>query len=64
MTDRLTKISFGEMREMGVRGILVYCADYRCSHPIALSGDAWPDELRFTCHATAACQPIRCELNP
>jgi hypothetical protein len=20
------------MREMGVRGILIYCADYRCSH--------------------------------
>ena len=20
------------MRDMGVRGILVYCADYRCSH--------------------------------
>jgi len=23
------KITFGEMREMGVRGVLVYCADYR-----------------------------------
>jgi hypothetical protein len=32
------------MRDMGVRGILVYCADYRCSHSIAISGDAWPDE--------------------
>jgi hypothetical protein len=51
MTDRLTKISFGEMREMGVRGILVYCADYRCSHSIALSGDAWPDEaLHLSCY--------------
>ena len=27
MTDRPTKISFGDMRESGVRGILVYCAD-------------------------------------
>ena len=29
MTDRQTKITFGEMREMGVRGLLIYCADYR-----------------------------------
>jgi len=41
---------------MGVRGLLIYCADYRCSHSIAISGDAWPDdarlsdiEERFTC---------------
>jgi hypothetical protein len=29
---RPTKITFGEMREMGIRGLLVDCADYRCSH--------------------------------
>jgi hypothetical protein len=35
---------------------LIYCADYRCNHSIAISGDAWPDntrlsdiEVRFTC---------------
>ena len=46
------------MREQGVRSILVYCADYRCSHSIAISGDSWPDDLRlsdiedrFTCTA-------------
>ena len=38
------KITFGEMREMGVRGVLVYCADYHCSHSVALSADRWPDE--------------------
>jgi hypothetical protein len=27
MTERPTKITFGEMRDMGVRGILMYCAD-------------------------------------
>ena len=54
--DRQQKITFGEMREMGVRGLLIDCADYRCSHSIAISGDAWPDdarlsdiEERFTC---------------
>jgi hypothetical protein len=31
MTDRPTKISFGEMR---------HCADYRCSHSVAISGPA------------------------
>jgi hypothetical protein len=56
--ERPTKITFAEMREMGVRGLLVYCADYRCSHSIAISGDGWPDavrlsdiEERFTCRA-------------
>jgi hypothetical protein len=58
MPDRPQKITFAEMREMGVRGILVYCAVYRCSHSIAISGDEWPDDLRlsdvegrFTCSA-------------
>ena len=39
MTDRPQKITFAEMREQGVRGILVYCVDYRCSHSIAISTD-------------------------
>jgi hypothetical protein len=48
------------MRESDVRGLLVYCADYRCSHSIAISGDHWPDDLRlsniegrFVCQACA-----------
>ena len=43
MPARPTKITFAELRKMGVRGLLIYCADYRCSHSIAISGDAWPD---------------------
>ena len=38
----------GDMRDMGVRGILVYCADYRCSHSIAINGDCWPDDVRLS----------------
>jgi hypothetical protein len=38
---RPQKITFGEMRDMGVRGVLIYCADYRCSHSVALSADRW-----------------------
>jgi hypothetical protein len=48
MTDRTQKITFAEMRESGIRGLLVYCADYRCSHSIAISGDAWPDDIRLS----------------
>jgi hypothetical protein len=39
MSDRLQKITFAEMRAPGVRGELIYCSDYRCSHHIATSGD-------------------------
>jgi hypothetical protein len=42
--ERPTKITFGDMREQGVCGLLVYCADYRCSHSIAISGDGWSDD--------------------
>ena len=36
------------MCEMGIRGLIVYCADYRCSHSIAISGDSWPDDVRLS----------------
>ena len=26
------KLTLGEMRASGVRGVLIYCADYKCSH--------------------------------
>jgi hypothetical protein len=48
MPDRPVKITFAEMRDMGVRGVLVYCADYRCSHSIAVNADRWPDDLRLS----------------
>jgi hypothetical protein len=34
---RPQKITFGEMRDSGVRGLLIYCSDYRCSHSIAVA---------------------------
>jgi hypothetical protein len=42
------KITFGEMREMGVRGLLIYCSDYHCSHWVSISGDKWPDDVRLS----------------
>ena len=45
MTERSQKITFAEMREMGVRGLLVYCPDY---HSIAINGYCWPDAVRLS----------------
>jgi hypothetical protein len=36
------------LRSSGVRGLLIYCADYYCSHSIAISADAWPDHVRLS----------------
>ena len=33
------KITFAEMRADGVRGLLIYCSDYKCSHWTTLGGD-------------------------
>jgi hypothetical protein len=46
--DRAQKIAFAELGKSGVRGLLVYCADYRCSHLIAITGAGWPDDLRLS----------------
>lgn len=46
--DRPQKITFGEMRDTGVHGILIYCADFHCSHSIATSADRWSDDIRLS----------------
>jgi hypothetical protein len=48
MRDRPQKITFAEKRDMGVRGVLIYCADYRCSHSTVLNADHWPDHVRLS----------------
>jgi len=45
---RPQKITLGQMREMGVRGVLVYCSDYRCSHWGRIISDRWPDDVRLS----------------
>jgi hypothetical protein len=42
------KITFAEMRSSGVRGLLVYCSDYRCSHHVAVRADQWADDVRLS----------------
>ena len=46
--DRPRKITFADMRDMGVRGLRIYCSDYKCSHLITMSGDRWPDDMRLS----------------
>jgi hypothetical protein len=67
VVNRPQKITLGEMREI-VRGLLVYCSDYKCSHSGKLSADRWPDHVRlseleplFTCQA---CGIKGAELRP
>jgi hypothetical protein len=48
MVERPQKITFGETREMGVRGVLIYCSDYKCSHCVTASADPWPDDMRLS----------------
>jgi hypothetical protein len=36
MPARPQKITLAEMRDTGVRGILIYCQDFHCSHSIAI----------------------------
>ena len=51
------KITFADMRDMGVRSLLIYCTDYRCSHSIANS-DRWPDHVRLSdLEPRFVCQP-------
>jgi len=36
------------MRASGVRGLLICCADDRCSHSTTVNADQWPDEARLS----------------
>jgi hypothetical protein len=36
------------MRASGVRGVLIYCSDYFCSHHIAVLADRWSDDVRLS----------------
>jgi hypothetical protein len=56
MTANPQKITFGEMRASGVRDVLIYCRDHRCSHHVQTNADGWTDDVslsdiepNFTC---------------
>jgi len=48
LMERPQKITFAEMRASGVRGLLIYCSDYHCSHWTAISDDQWTDDFRLS----------------
>jgi hypothetical protein len=48
MSDRPQKITFAQTRNSGIRGLLIYCSEYKCSHPVSMSGDQWPDDMRLS----------------
>jgi hypothetical protein len=48
MSEREQKITFDEMRESGVRSVVIYCADYRCAHSTTALADGWPDDTRLS----------------
>ncbi len=48
MTTYPQKITFAELREMGVDEVLIYCADYRCGHHIEINADLWADHVRLS----------------
>jgi hypothetical protein len=65
MVKREQKITLGEMRASGLRGLLVYCADYKCAHSVEISGDRRPDHIRlsdleplFVCQACGHTAPM------
>jgi hypothetical protein len=58
MTTHPQKITFGEMRDAGVRSVLIYCRDHRCSHHIEISADRWSDHVRIQGLWASGC---RCE---
>ena len=38
-TTRQQKITLAEMRAAGIRGLLICCSDYRCSHWTRINAD-------------------------
>jgi hypothetical protein len=36
------------MRVSGVRDVLIYCRDHRCSHHVEISADRWADDVRLS----------------
>ena len=37
-----------EMRASGIRDVLIYCADYKCSNWIRVNTDQWSTEVRLS----------------
>jgi hypothetical protein len=62
--NRPTKITFGDMRDMGVLGILIYCSDYKCSHSIATSADRRTPPVGHRAPVCQACGKRGADVRP
>jgi len=56
---RQQKITFAEMRAAGVRGLLIYCSDYKGSHWTMISADRWDRMTSEAAHGTMSSTSIR-----
>jgi len=57
--SRAQKITFAQMmRSSGVRGLLVYCADYKCSHYRAMA--RWCSAVRSRTFRLLGVRQARC----
>ena len=54
--ERPQKITLGQVSAMGIRGLLVYCSDSKCSHNVEISADQWPDHVQFHLEPLFTCQ--------
>jgi hypothetical protein len=45
---REQKITLGEMRESGPNRLIVYCADYKCTHHVTIDASQWADSVRLS----------------
>ncbi len=48
LEPREPKITLGDMRASGVRAVLIYCADHKCSHSIAKTALPMASAGRFS----------------
>ena len=46
--QRQQKITLGEMRQSGLRRLLVYCSDHKCSHSVVVDSERWGDDVRLS----------------
>jgi hypothetical protein len=58
---REQKITLGEMRSSEVRGLLIYCGEYKCAHWIPMNADPWPDDIHLSdLEPLTDCRKVSC----
>jgi hypothetical protein len=60
MTAHQQKITLGEMRSNGgPRLLIVYCADFKCSHSVIQDAKPWSEDVRLSDLDLVAPRPAR-----